>query len=472
VQLSKVFFVLGLGSVLGVAGGVGAHEILPRSPVVRGMFIGGKRLPDGDSPATWLTARRDKLRDRVFYFVHGDHLFETTLGEAGIEVDIPATLALAEQVGHRGGPLARVKESWAARKGQEDVPLVWRLNRYRAESLFEEYAPDLYRDPVDARVDMRLRAKVADAPGQELDLAASLETLAAAAHTDGEVVDLVTRPIEAKVSTEDLIAVDITKTLASYETKFRLWGSGVGRSKNIVAAAAFLDGLVLAPGETLSFNDRVGARTLERGFTWAPEIQADELTTGVGGGTCQVSSTLHAAALFGALDVVDRRSHSRPSSYTKLGLDATVSYPRVDLKIRNTMTFPVMIHAFLPEEDKIRVDILGGDPVAVVDYKYGISHIEDFVRRITKKPHLPSKTRIRRQKGSRGLDVHSVVTVHYHNGSKRELTYYSGYRPAPEVYWISPDFEETDLPELPKHAKGVEGQLTSSREDYDDLYNM
>lgn len=471
-RLSKAFFVLGLGSILGVAGGVGAHEYVPKSPVVRGMFIGGKPLPDRGSPATWLAARRDALRERIVYFAHGDHLFETTLGEAGVEVDIPATLELAGQIGHRGGPIVRMKESLAARRGEHDTPLVWRLNRYKAEKLFEQWAPTLYREPVNARVDMRLRTKIPDESGQELDLAASLESLKAAAHTEEEVVDLVTRPIEAKVSLDDLIAVDISKTVASYETKFKLWGSGRGRSKNIRAAAEFLDGTILAPGETLSFNDRVGARTLERGFTWAPEIQGDEMTTGVGGGTCQVSSTLHAAALFGALEIVDRRSHSRPSSYTKLGLDATVSYPRVDLKIRNTMTYPVMIHAFLPEEDKIRVDILGGDPVAVVDYKYGISHIEDFVRRITKKSHLPPKTRIRRQKGSRGMDVHSVVTIHYHDGSERQATYYSGYRPAPEVYWISPDYEESDLPELPKHAKGVEGRLTSSREDYDDMYTM
>ena len=90
-------------------------------------------------------------------------------------------------------------------------------------------------------------------------------------------------------------------------------------------------------------------RTLERGFTWAPEIQGDEMTTGVGGGTCQVSTTLHIAALFGALEILERQGHSHPSAYAMMGLDATVSYPSTDLKFKNTLPFPVMIHAYLPK---------------------------------------------------------------------------------------------------------------------------
>src|SRR5262249_5989620 len=154
-------------------------------------------------------------------------------------------------------------------------------------------------------------------------------------------------------------------------TTYLTWGSGADRGVNIRNAAKRIDGAILMRGETFSFNDRVGPRTLERGFAVAPEIQADELTPGVGGGTCQASSTLHAAALFGALEIVERQAHSRPSSYTKLGLDATVKYPNVDLKVRNTMSFPIMIHAFFPKPtpaqqrakmEALRIELLGGDP--------------------------------------------------------------------------------------------------------------
>ena len=191
----------------------------------------------------------------------------------------------------------------------------------------------------------------------------------------------------------------------------------------------------------------------------------DEMTTGVGGGTCQVSSTLHVAALFGALEILERQSHSRPSSYTQMGLDATVSFPTVDLKIRNSMPFAVMIHAFVPEPTKeldkrmhraLRVELLGGEPVAKVEYRFGIGRAEDFTRRIYVKSFLPPGKRIKHQKGTRGYDVTSLVTLRFFDGRVEERSYFSGYRPAPEVFWVAPGYDEKELPPLPDHAKGVE----------------
>lgn len=225
------------------------------------------------------------------------------------------------------------------------------------------------------------------------------------------------------------------------------------------------------PGQVFSFNEKVGPRSADNGFVMAPEIQGDELVTGFGGGTCQVSSTLHAAALYGALEVLERQNHSRPSSYTMPGMDATVAYPIVDLKIKNSLPFPVMIHAFLPKPTAIRVEILGGDPVAKVTYAYGVGHVEDFVRRIKVVGYYPAGRVYRKQKGTRGMDVTSVVTLSYLTGRVEERRYFSGYRPSPEVLWVAPGYKEQDLPPLPEHAKGVEGQTATARNDADDVYS-
>jgi hypothetical protein len=197
----------------------------------------------------------------------------------------------------------------------------------------------------------------------------------------------------------------------------------------------------------------------------APEIQGDELQMGYGGGTCQVSSTLYAAALFGALDAFERQSHSRPSSYTKLGLDATVSYPLADLKFKNTLPYPIMIHAYLPRPNAVRVELLGGAPVAKVEYTYGVGATEDFLRRVTVKPSLRPGTRVLHQKGIRGFDVTSVVKVNYLSGHSVERRYFSGYRPAPEIYWIAPGYDTSELPPLPEHAKGVESAPNQASDD-------
>lgn len=442
---------------MGIGGGALAHRFVPLSPVVRGLYIGEQRLPDDASAAAWLASRRDAARARRVRFYRGDQSFLATLGEAGVEIDVDATLKRAAQIGHAGPLMYRLHESERARDGKIEVPLVWSVDEARAKALFATYAPALARAPKDARLDLDKHLKLADVPGQELNVDASLAELQKGMHDDEGAVELVTREIPAKVTEADLARVDITKVVSSYETTFSLFGSGAGRAINIRNAASRLDGTILNPGAIFSFNDTVGPRTKERGFALAPEIQGDEMQDGYGGGTCQSSSTLHVAALFGALTIVERQAHSRPSSYTQMGLDATVSYPLADLKIRNTLPFPVMIHAYLPRPNAVRMEILGGDPVAKVDYIFAVNATEDFVRRVTVKPNLHAGQRIRRQKGSRGFDVSSVVRIHYLDGREEERRYFSGYRPAPEVFWVAPGFDTGELPPLPDHAKGVEG---------------
>src|SRR5262249_21765502 len=153
--------------------------------------------------------------------------------------------------------------------------------------------------------------RVPDRLGREIDVEASLARLRAAAHADEETIELSARPVVSKVTLEQLTRVNIEKVASAFETTFSLFGTGRARAVNIKNAAARLDGTVLSTGQALSFNEVVGPRTRDRGFVLAPEIQGDEMQPGYGGGTCQASTTLYAAALFGALDILERQSHSR-----------------------------------------------------------------------------------------------------------------------------------------------------------------
>jgi hypothetical protein len=157
--------------------------------------------------------------------------------------------------------------------------------------------------------------------------------------------------------------------------------------------------------------------------------------------------------------VVERKSHTRPSDYTFLGLDATVSFPTVDLKIENPYPFPVIVHSFVPEPGTLRIELLGGEAVDEVEYKYGVARIEPYLRRITVKHWMQSGRAFRKQKGTRGMDVTSVVTIRFLDGRIDTRHYYSGYKATPEVFWVAPDYDETGLPPLPEHAKGVEGRM-------------
>jgi len=132
-------------------------------------------------------------------------------------------------------------------------------------------------------------------------------------------------------------------TLGSYGTSLR--ARTRGQAHNALRAARSLDGLLLRPGETLSFNKRVGPWNAEAGYRKAPASFDGELIRSYGGGVCQTSTTLYNAALIAGLDVVERHRHIRPPAYVAPGRDAAVAMPSIDLRIRNPYSYPVRLEA-------------------------------------------------------------------------------------------------------------------------------
>ena len=135
--------------------------------------------------------------------------------------------------------------------------------------------------------------------------------------------------------------------------------SGEGRKHNIALAARRIDGATLAPEEEFSFNDAVGKRTAENGFESAYIIVDGEFKEGVGGGVCQVSSTLFNCALLAGLDVTCVRAHSLPVSYVMPSFDAMVSSAS-DLRFVNTLSAPIKIR-LIADGKYLRVEMYGVD---------------------------------------------------------------------------------------------------------------
>ena len=131
--------------------------------------------------------------------------------------------------------------------------------------------------------------------------------------------------------------------LSSFATAYST--SQAERKHNIALAAQKLHGVTLAPGQTLSFNARVGERTEEKGFLKAKVIERGAFTEGVGGGVCQVSGTLYNAAVLAGLTVTEYHQHSLAVSYLPPSRDAMVNYGTADLAIRNDFPHPVFLTA-------------------------------------------------------------------------------------------------------------------------------
>ncbi|NLM10952.1 MAG: VanW family protein [Clostridiaceae bacterium] len=128
------------------------------------------------------------------------------------------------------------------------------------------------------------------------------------------------------------------------------------RVNNIKTAAEDLDGTVIKPGEIFSFNDTIGRRSKEKGYEEAPIFVNGEKSKGVGGGVCQVSTTLYNAALEADLKIIERHRHSREVSYVPEGKDAAVVYNSKDLRFKNTKDYPIEIRISV-SEDEINVTL-------------------------------------------------------------------------------------------------------------------
>jgi hypothetical protein len=194
-------------------------------------------------------------------------------------------------------------------------------------------------------------------------------------------------------------------------------------------------------------NEVVGARSLDNGFQKAFEIFKGEYVEGTGGGTCQVASTLHAIAFFGGLDIVQRLPHSRPSAYITAGLDATVVYPTVDLKLQNPFPFPVVVRASVAA-NKLTMQLLGAGKPFAVTFGHEVLSTTPFGRKVVEEAGIGRPKR--KQKGMDGMELSRwrvLAAVDGHQPPKVERSH-DVYPPTTEIWQVPPGYDESQLPPL------------------------
>ena len=180
-----------------------------------------------------------------------------------------------------------------------------------------------------------------DIPGQTLDITGLNEQICAMVdRLESGDVYLTPTPVQAGVTREYLEGQIVE--LATYDTAIGT-SSEPGRFINIRVGTEKFNHLIIKPNESVSFNKVTGLRTYANGYADAPEIAYGEYVTGVGGGICQVSSTLYNAVINAGLEVTKRTAHAHPSNYVPYGLDATVQDNRLDFIFRNNTKSDIYI---------------------------------------------------------------------------------------------------------------------------------
>ena len=153
-----------------------------------------------------------------------------------------------------------------------------------------------------------------------------------------EIPLIITKPNK---TTKEIGTEAFPDLLATFSTQYQ--SSNVNRTTNLKLAADKINGIVLLPGEEFSYNKTVGERTVQAGFKEAAVFNAGRIENGLGGGICQISSTLYDAVVMADLDVTVRRNHQFVTSYVKAGADATVVWGSQDFKFKNTRKYPIKI---------------------------------------------------------------------------------------------------------------------------------
>ena len=196
-------------------------------------------------------------------------------------------------------------------------------------------------------------------PGLEVNPKAAVDAVTAAAYSDLRVAELRLRETRADLTTAEAEALGIRERISTFTTE--MGPSSANRIHNVHLMADYIDGTVIAPGDTFSFNDRVGPRTVERGFREGQMIIGSLLVPSIGGGVCQTATTLFNNAWELGLPILARQNHSFYISHYPLGRDAAVSWGGPDFAFRNDLKTGILITAHYTN-DTLTFDFWGTDP--------------------------------------------------------------------------------------------------------------
>ncbi len=363
--------------------------------------------PEGDAQALEVVRRYAKAPVAIV-LPRGDGPEKRPFSRAllGVEIDRVRLAALLAQARDPGSAMRRA----AAPGGALVLPVPVVVRREVALRALLKLKDEVDRAPLDARFNLETRRLLPEQEGFYLDVYGTLARLEAGVLDAAAEIAAAHDRQTPRLLAGQMGGVGFGEVLGWFETRYTTDNKHEARTFNLRLAASKLDGQVILPGETFDFNEVVGPRDEANGYKVAPVIAQGELVDGIGGGTCQVAGTLHGAAFFAGLDIVERHPHTRPSFYIKMGLDATVVYPTITLRLRNSFDHPVVLHETV-RDGIVRAEILGPRRSRTVTFVRKIDEVMPFAELERPDPKLPRGVKVLSQRGIPGFRTHRYRIV-------------------------------------------------------------
>ncbi len=378
------------------------------------------------------------------------HELRTTRAAVGGRVDAGHLTELLSAARDARSPLRRVH---AASFGAEplELPMPIEVDAARATPWLLRLKDVADAAPIEPRIDPRKQNLLPAKDGIELDVYGTLDRLDRALAQGDSRVEVALRALPPKLAARAFANVDMHAVIGEFETRYNRGNISADRTHNLKVAASHLDGYVVEPGEEFDFNAIVGDRTTLNGWRPAPVIADGELTSGMGGGTCQIASTLHAAVFFAGLPILTRYPHSRPSFYIKLGLDATVVYGAQNFRFKNDRSYPIVI-GLTVDEGRVYASLHGPRRDHEVTFIRHIDQIVPFEERVSQDASLPTGLRVLVQRGVPGFKItrfRMIEDLTTHSSLRERTT--DSYPPTTQLWRVGTGNEPPAGFERPKN---------------------
>ena len=325
------------------------------------------------------------------YSIEEDELI-VTKGEAGIKLDTDSLLNT-------------VKEKLNDVYSNDDYIEIPVIQKEPEAIDIDKIHEEVYKEAQDAYITEEPFAVYPEVEGIDFDVEAA-KTMLQEDKEEYVIPLIITKP---NITLTDIGEKAFPNELSTFTTRYDV--SDVDRTTNLELACEKLNGKVILPGETFSYNQTLGARTASAGYKNAKIYSAGEVVDGIGGGICQISSTLYNAVLMANLEIVERRNHQFVTSYVPAGRDATVVYGSTDFKFKNTRQYPIRLVA-TAKNGIATVTVYGIKEETEYTFSFSTKTVASipYTTKYEEDASLPEGTERVKQKGANGLKTETYIT--------------------------------------------------------------
>lgn len=332
-----------------------------------GVYVNGTHM-SGMSYEEGLRTVSDRLEERLndstYELRYQEKKYTITATQLGAKVDRPIEelVSQAWNYGRSGNWFERRSEIQSLKQESVYLESAIEFDGEMIKKATQILKSRVDKEPVDAQITQSGREEFTiteSSVGYKIDEDQLEQQLSDAILAGtGKEIEIVPEVVQPQITTEEL--QDAGERVAAVSTS--LMNSSADRTSNVRRALSEFDCMVVEPGMKVSFNGTVGARTEANGFKEAPEYAGDTVTTGIGGGVCQASTTLYNAILIAGLTPVERSRHSMTVGYVKASLDAAVTDTGKDLVFRNDTEYRYYIFTEVIDKQSATVTIYGKKP--------------------------------------------------------------------------------------------------------------